>query len=657
MNTYLLTIDYSNNILNSSTSNEEYIYTIQTPLEVRIGDQFAVYVGYPINEVRMIIQASRDSSDGNIYYKKIVDASRGVRVESIENLLDYVDNANLSESGICVIDETIFEEIKDSLSAIITETLISHDDLKGAFKLFITNVLGLKNTRQVRDLETLSNMLESASVISKGVYSVSDIDEYRQIVQIIKNSEEYLAFKAERRAVSPQSGLPCDQGLTNYEKFLLYRSGLDDFSPEPTTSNSFPNPVTGYQPDGYFPRNRIFFGAPGTGKSWELNEARKILLKECSDNYERVTFHPDYSYASFVGTYKPIMSKRGASDYQNIDIAKTMSIIEDESKSLQDKYELLYPEFAKRGELGMLSVLFGIYFDEPFKSKKMDGTYYEDEPIEQRYGKGVRKYVKPIDQTADDSISYEFVPGPFLRVLVDALKSAQKRKPLPYLLIIEEINRANVAAVFGDVFQLLDRGDDNASMYPIHVSEDVRNYLANELKCSPQECSALQIPDNMFIWATMNSADQGVFPMDTAFKRRWDFEYLGIDDGENEIIDKHFSVGEDKYNWNCLRKAINDVLADNKVNEDKLMGPFFLSPSVFEKDNETITELICSKVLMYLFEDAAKQKWDKIFSGSAPFRYSSIRSDFKSKGIGVFEQVIQDKYSKYCKMLDLSEMD
>ncbi len=650
MNTYLLAIDCSNNIFKSSASNEEYVYTIKNPLNVNTGDQFAVYIGDPIKEVRMIIEASRDSSDGNIYYKKIVDVSRGVKVEDIDNLLDYVDKAALSSSGVIELDEIIFEDIIDGLSVIITETLISHDDLKSAFKLFITYVLGLKNTRQVRELESLSNRLESASVISRGVYSVSDVEEYRRFVQIIKNSKEYLDFKAEKKAKNPQSGLPCDQGMTNYEKFLIYRSGLEDNSPIPTTSKSFPNPVTGYQPDEYFPRNRIFFGAPGTGKSWELNKEREKLLKALKDpgkNYERVTFHPDYSYASFVGTYKPIMVKCGDSDYDNADLEKTISVIKDESKSLQDRYELLYPEFAKRDKSGLLSLLLGFYSDESFKSKKKDGTYYENATNEQNYGKAIRKYFKPIDYKCDESISYEFVPGPFLRVLVEALKNAQTKKPLPYLLIIEEINRANVAAVFGDVFQLLDRGNDNASMYPIHVSEDVRNYLSDELKCSPDECSSLRIPDNMFIWATMNSADQGVFPMDTAFKRRWDFEYLGIDTGESKIIDKSFAVGGETYNWNCLRKAINDVLAENKVNEDKLMGPFFLSPSVFEKDNEAITELICSKVLMYLFEDAAKQKREYVFSGSAPLRYSSIRNDFMDKGIKVFVEGIQDKYSEY----------
>ena len=160
-----------------------------------------------------------------------------------------------------------------------------------------------------------------------------------------------------------------------------------------------------------------------------------------------------------------------------------------------------------------------------------------------------------------------------MRIYVKALKNSRTDVPKPFLLIIEEINRANVAAVFGDVFQLLDRGDDEVSEYPIQASEDIKKYLAQpeNLGGSPDDYSEIRIPDNMFIWATMNSADQGVFPMDTAFKRRWDFTYLGIDDSEAGIVGKKVELGEGEYRrvveWNVLRKAINSELLTYKVNE------------------------------------------------------------------------------------------
>lgn len=220
------------------------------------------------------------------------------------------------------------------------------------------------------------------------------------------------------------------------------------------------------------------------------------------------------------------------------------------------------------------------------------------------------------------SIRYDFVPGPFMRVLVAALKSGRTEAPQPHLLLIEEINRAKVAAVFGDVFQLLDRDDSGMSEYEIQASEDIRRFLAlpSQLGGSPDNYKKIKIPNNMFIWATMNSADQGVFPMDTAFKRRWNFEYIGIDEKEEKIA----SIGniklagsEDVINWNTLRKAINAKLSsdDFRINEDKLMGPFFLSKKIIKsgddgmiEDSEKFIKAFKSKVIMYLYEDAVKQK-------------------------------------------------
>lgn len=144
--------------------------------------------------------------------------------------------------------------------------------------------------------------------------------------------------------------------------------------------------------------------------------------------------------------------------------------------------------------------------------------------------------------------------------------------PQPYVLLIEEINRAPVAAVFGDVFQLLDRDSDGVSQYEIEAREDIRRYLAEKLGGEPYNHQKIKILDNTFIWATMNSADQGVFPMDTAFKCRWDFTYLGIDDNDQDIRDKYVTVDsleKQRIRWNDLRKAINAFLAELKVNEDK----------------------------------------------------------------------------------------
>lgn len=156
----------------------------------------------------------------------------------------------------------------------------------------------------------------------------------------------------------------------------------------------------------------------------------------------------------------------------------------------------------------------------------------------------------------------------------------------------------------------------------------------------------------------MNSADQGVFPMDTAFRRRWDFEYIGIDQNDAEINGK-IIIGSDTHalegDWNKLRKAINEKLSvDYKINEDKLMGPFFLSKQIIIKTDENgyivnsdkFINAFKSKVIMYLYEDAAKQHKHKLFEGCDSSRYSSVCSDFDRLGIDIFGSRFRDIYNK-----------
>lgn len=409
---------------------------------------------------------------------------------------------------------------------------------------------------------------------------------------------------------------------------------------------------TGYESP--FSRNRILFGAPGTGKSFTINSDRVELLGEGNEeDYERVTFHPDYSYANFVGTYKPVMVDDSAEIISLASEKEVLAILTDETKSAQEKYDLLYDRFKGDG-LTRLSLLLGLYTDESFKTRKADGSdAANDNSVERNHGRAIRPYVnlsKPTNGKKD--ISYEYVPGPFMRMYVKALKNSRTDNIKPFLLIIEEINRANVAAVFGDIFQLLDRGDDFVSEYPIQATEDIKKYLAKELGGNPDDYNKIKIPDNMFIWATMNSADQGVFPMDTAFKRRWDFTYLGIDDNDQDLQGKYVYLADDKsqkVEWNKLRKAINNFLAKEKINEDKQLGPYFISRSiVVPKDSEEIDRgrfinTFKNKVIMYLFEDAAKQKRPRLFEGcfQNSSRYSEICREFEAKGIGIFNHDVQ----------------
>ena len=164
---------------------------------------------------------------------------------------------------------------------------------------------------------------------------------------------------------------------------------------------------TGYESS--FSRNRILFGAPGTGKSFSINRDRIELLGEGNeDDYERVTFHPDYSYANFVGTYKPVMVDDSAESISLATEKEVIAVLTDESKSVQEKYDLLYDRFKGDG-LTRLPRLLGLYTDESFKTRKADGSdTVGDNSVERNHGKAIRQYVnlsKPLKGKKD--ISYE----------------------------------------------------------------------------------------------------------------------------------------------------------------------------------------------------------------------------------------------------------
>ena len=374
-------------------------------------------------------------------------------------------------------------------------------------------------------------------------------------------TETYLAHtlpdKAEGKLTSCYQLTNNENLMFLYEKYYYGEESESEELNDSEVEETYMPLVFNTEIETEYERNRIVFGAPGTGKSYELKEDCEDLLKDAKDNYERVTFHPDYSYSQFVGTYKPVMG-------------------------------------------------------------------------------------------ADEKIRYDFVPGPFMRVYVEALKSGRTENPQPHLLLIEEINRAKVAAVFGDVFQLLDRDDDGVSEYEIQASEDIRKYLAKQLGGTPDNYQKIRIPNNMFIWSTMNSADQGVFPMDTAFKRRWNFEYLGINENEEKIsgIGKIELAGSDEpVEWNILRRAINAKMSSEqfKINEDKLMGPFFLSKKIIASDEngmiidtDKFVAAFKSKVIMYLYEDAVKQGKHRFFDGCDNSKYSSVCDAFDELGMGIF---------------------
>lgn len=285
---------------------------------------------------------------------------------------------------------------------------------------------------------------------------------------------------------------------------------------------------------------KIYYGCPGTGKSHKVKgltegaDGEKTVYfdesgakvadvnavedkSKLSSNIFRTTFHPDYDYSSFVGSYKPVM-----------------------------------------------------------------------QPVLDTDG----------NETGKEDLVYAFVPQVFTNAYVRAWKSladesltdAEKQ----VYLIIEEINRGNCAQIFGDLFQLLDR-KNGFSEYPIIPDAELRKYLAKE----KLENNMLRLPANLHILATMNTSDQSLFPMDSAFKRRWAMEYIPINLEQEKAKTFTFKVKGVDYSWVEFLAKVNPLIRKATDSEDKQMGEFFIKESVSEEDFK-------NKVIFYIWNDVCK---------------------------------------------------
>ena len=293
---------------------------------------------------------------------------------------------------------------------------------------------------------------------------------------------------------------------------------------------------------------QIYYGAPGTGKS----KAIKDLT--FGEDIIRTTFHPDSDYASFVGTYKPITEEVDLRDCNG------------------------------------------------------------EKVIDEETGKVVK----------EERIAYKFIPQAFLEAYVEAWKKLGSGKK--QYLIIEEINRGNCAQIFGDLFQLLDRNEYGFSDYPIVADKDMQKYLEKEYEgweiTNKDEINQLYgeanmvnlimkgerlvLPSNLYIWATMNTSDQSLFPIDSAFKRRWDWKYVSISEGRdkatNAPLNWYINTGDKQYNWWSFISKVNELIGSLTNSEDKKLGYFFCKA----KDGEIDADLFVSKVIFYLWNDVFK---------------------------------------------------
>jgi len=234
---------------------------------------------------------------------------------------------------------------------------------------------------------------------------------------------------------------------------------------------------------------------------------------------------------------------------------------------------------------------------------------------------------KPIkENNGSNDIIYEFVPQVFTEAYIAAWRGYSEGKPI--FLVIEEINRGNCAQIFGDLFQLLDRNDMGFSDYEIKPEKDLQQYLKDEFagnhKLPVLELSGFEkvisgeeliLPPNFNIIATMNTSDQSLFPIDSAFKRRWSWHYVAIKDYE----EKNYRIEVDGifYKWWDFVAQVNAKIKDVTESEDKKMGYFFVRPDKKEQENDenaTIitTDNFVSKVLFYLWTDVFKDYADDV---------------------------------------------
>jgi hypothetical protein len=273
-------------------------------------------------------------------------------------------------------------------------------------------------------------------------------------------------------------------------------------------------------------------------------------------------------------------------------------------------------------------------------------TFYQDYSNTDFVGQILPKIEKD-EKSGKETVKYIFNPGPFTLALIRAISNPTEK----VALVVEEINRGNAPAIFGDIFQLLDRDDNSISEYGI-TNVGVLDYLNSfefdvEGEKKRYTFGEIKIPGNMDIFATMNTSDQNVYTLDTAFTRRWSKERMPNDFNGNEIKDM-LVPGMYKYTWEefvgSVNKQIQDKLDDLQVNEDKQVGAFFvkkadLLPKDASSDDKEKAKSFAYKVLEYLWDDVSKLDHTVIFNPSYK-TFESLVEAYLKNGVTVFNREI-----------------
>jgi len=416
------------------------------------------------------------------------------------------------------------------------------------------------------------------------IYSILEVSELDRIIESLRNDKDFLNYNS-------KGNNQYTNALAYYRRYLLALQ-LSQATPSTKERSSMPLSL-----------QIIYFGAPGSGKSHKVAEDLAGVGRE---NVFRTTFHPDYDYASFVGCYKPEMRSEPTWE-ESYTLDELLAIIPNEvrvgenypvekfclrhyrsieklniSSSQKNELRVKILQAAKNSEgktIQTATVLAGAAL----------GRYLEDNGILSASGNST-------------AIAYAFTPQVFTNAYVRAWEHPNEK----VYLVIEEINRGNCAQIFGDLFQLLDRKEDGTSCYPIRADKDLADYLQHALSEDAKlgiEGGNLCLPSNLHIIATMNTSDQSLFPMDSAFKRRWDWEYIPIN-YSNEVKSGQFmiTINGKNYKWVTFLEAVNKCIRNLTHSEDKQMGNFFIKNSI-EK------EAFKSKVMAYLWHEVCKDEY------------------------------------------------
>ena len=429
--------------------------------------------------------------------------------------------------------------------------------------------------------EQYKNFIKNCTTSPKSVNNYSDFKRINETVAKIKGVDSFDIYSC----VHTKELQDIIDSLNNNEEFKQYeKTGSNQYSNALKTymrflyaKEIFQNEAKKIKAPSNLTLQQIYYGAPGTGKSKTIKDLT------FGEDVIRTTFHPDSDYASFVGTYKPITEEVDLRDCNGKNV------------------------------------------------------------IDEETGKVVK----------EDRISYKFIPQAFLEAYVKAWKKlsskngekidksenrihpalldtpeifTKNKASKKQYLIIEEINRGNCAQIFGDLFQLLDRNEYGFSDYPIIADKDMQKYLEKEFEgweitnkdkinqlygeanmvSLIMKGERLVLPSNLYIWATMNTSDQSLFPIDSAFKRRWDWKYVPIREGRdketNAKLNWYINTGDKQYDWWSFISKVNKLIGSLTNSEDKKLGYFFCKA----KDGEIDADLFVSKVIFYLWNDVFK---------------------------------------------------